>query len=142
MIGCNKTGVQTVCTNILYFLDALRINILLKEQQQLLLWRTSISEAKESSQTIIFMYHEDKYIIKYSLRATKCSNIFNSHKKTIIAGLRKISLEVAISLKNKGIQAIPGKKLCSTCRQKVANIISEARSSDGIISPDNHVFEQ
>ena len=26
MIGCNKTGVRTVCTNILYFLDDLRIS--------------------------------------------------------------------------------------------------------------------
>ena len=48
IIGCNKTGVQTVCANVLYFLDGLRK----------LMWFLKVRSAKEKSSDI----HRDSLI--------------------------------------------------------------------------------
>lgn len=71
------------------------------------------------------------------------SKIRSKLKKSnlILGGLKEVTLEEAKSLKNNGIDIVPGQKLCPTCRILVTKKLGESSSDDTEQSQDEQTQE-
>lgn len=71
--------------------------------------------------TTVCKYHENKFLVKYShLFGRECCDPLQLHKKRILKGLRKITVDHLSHEKNtNNISLIPGESLCSTCYTKI-----------------------
>ena len=80
----------------------------------------------EDSVTTICRYHQLFYSDLFFKKHSKCCNIYNSHKKKKKPdGTHNITLEMAEQLKHKGINVIPGWKLCHNCHQKTKDLADD-----------------
>jgi hypothetical protein len=98
-----------------------------KEEQELLSYRTGLTL---NEQSVICEHHQDCFINRYDFynNVDKCSNPNNYHNVVIKKHLRPISLEFAKSaLEECQLKIIPGQKLCSKCRKRVGEQITEQR---------------
>ena len=78
--------------------------------------------------------HWLKFFELYSAKQMFCTDPFAIHKKKVTKSLRVITID--LTRRHRGLQLIPGRKLCRTCRSKVSEhkatsaIASEPASSE------------
>lgn len=100
--------------NVCLTADSINFRDLDDEQKEILKLRTGCN-AQVSS---VCQSHWAKYFELYEAHQRYCADPFGLHKKKVKRGLRNISIDQARL--HHGLQLIPGKKLCSTCRTKVS----------------------
>ena len=94
--------------------ELIRVSDLPANEQYLLKLRVS------AEITDICHYHKYKYVEKYNhIFGKKCCDPFNSHKKPVKNGLRKILVEHLSKNKNVSVKLIPGQALCPTCSSRI-----------------------
>lgn len=87
-------------------------------ERELLEWR-SVSILVSTS--VICDYHHKHYLQYYENKQTLCCHTFSSYKVRVQSRLVEISLEFAKQVLKKlnGLKIIPGKKMCSSCFDKI-----------------------
>ena len=84
-----------------------------REFHEALLWRAEFLERKHEI-NIICKHHELPFGEAFERRNDKCCGVLKSHRRKVI-GDRLVTLEMAPTLRTKGITVTPGKKFCRTC---------------------------
>eukprot|EP00795_Rhopilema_esculentum_P017865 gene17865-biopygen566 len=79
---------------------------------------------------------EEERELQYKTLQTKCCDPLHTHKKAVKGSLRPISLKAWNEYRAVGIETIPGKKLCPTCRRK-PTMIRNNDSYDNDYHDDN-----
>ena len=96
----------------------------------------------EDSVTTICRYHQLFHSDLFFKKHSKCCNIYNSHKKKKKPdGTHNITLEMAEQLKHKGINVIPGWKLCHNCNQKTKDLADDEVGINECDGGDVNEFE-
>ena len=104
-------------------------------------WRAGLPMT-EDSVTTICRYHQLFYSDLFFKKHSKCCNIYNSHKKKKKPdGTHNITLEMAEQLKHKGINVIPGWKLCHNCHQKTKDLADDEVGINECDDGDVNEFE-
>ena len=91
-----------------------------EEERELVRLRTMMDSI--DSQFLICFHHEQSILQQYKTLQTKCCDPLHTHKKAVKGSLRPISLKAWNEYRAVGIETIPGKKLCPTCRRKLTMI--------------------
>ena len=110
------------------------VNELTDEEQELILWRSN-SHSYCLSDSYVCVKHKDRYLRRFSLHKKICCDPFKRHKRSVLSGLREVSLEKAKDFKIRGFSIVPGEKMCPTCTK----LISEKKASDDSSSDDINV---
>lgn len=110
------------------------VNELTDEEQELILWRSN-SHSYCLSDSYVCVKHKDRYLRRFSLHKKICCDPFKRHKRSVLSGLREVSLEKAKDFKIRGFSIVPGEKMCPTCTK----LISEKQASDDSSSDDINV---
>lgn len=76
-------------------------------------------------QMTICHHHEQKLLVQFAHLQKKCCDPFSMHKRTVKSSLREITLDSVKSFKSLGIDVIPGKKLCPSCRFQLSSKLDE-----------------
>nr|XP_047144451.1 uncharacterized protein LOC124817997 [Hydra vulgaris] len=69
-------------------------------------------------------------VIRYKGNQKSCCNPFLSHQKVCRASLLVITMHIVLKAETIGLNLIPGKKLCLTCRSKVMICLSKSISEN------------
>ena len=92
--------------------------------------------------TDVCFHHIEVYLARYTRNQNKCCDPYHSHKRpTQPARNGEISLALSVKGENRGLQLVPGQKLCKACKTKVDNSLKTTpiESND---SPDNHSVDE
>ena len=98
--------------------DLQNIQNLNDDERTLMFWRSGVSIINDFATTGLFvcLHHKVLLLQNFSQRFKKCCYIFNQHpSKSLSAGRRVVTLEIATKLHPIFAAIVPGHKICSRC---------------------------
>ena len=109
-----------------------------EDVQIIYLWRAGLLNKKCEEMTICF-HHEQFFGNRFERRETKCCGVLKKHKRKCL-GYKRITLQMAEQLKNKGIDVIPGRMFCRQCVNELENETVNVESSQSEQEDNDEVY--
>ena len=116
--------------------DLQNIQDLNDDERTLIFWRSGVSPPNDfaTSDLFVCLHHKVLLLQNFSQRFKKCCNIFNHHPfKSLPAGRRVVTLEMAKQLHPVFPAIVPGHKMCSRC---FTHAKSEEENASEILTVD------
>ena len=110
-----------------------------REFHEALLWKAELLERKHEI-NIICKHHELLFGEAFVRRNDKCCGVLKLHRRKVI-GDRLVTLEMAQTLRTKGITVTPGKKFCRTCIAQYHTITADDETKPQEAEPEDAAEE-